>query len=121
MCKVISLLLLFAVILFLPLNAGSTFSGQRVYLKECRTCHMGSKIFLHTHTSDEWNELLDSNGSSLSFIHLSKNVKNVNSKDGTIEDSHSYFKSEKYKLQYSDLRNFIIQFSKNSDNGFYNH
>ncbi|MCF6309384.1 MAG: hypothetical protein L3J19_02755 [Sulfurimonas sp.] len=112
----VSLLLVFSS----HLSARSTFYGQKIYLKECRTCHMGSKIFLNMHTFAEWDNLLDVDGSSLSYIHLSKSVKNVNSKDGTIKDSHSYFKSTKYRKQYWDLKNFIIRFAQKSDKSFYN-
>ena len=71
------------------------------------------------HTYDEWNRVLDDDGSSLSYIHLSKSVKNVNSKDGTIKDSHSYFKSNKYKKQYRHLKNFIIEFAQHKQKNFY--
>ena len=81
---------------------------------------MGSKIFLNMHTHTEWNDLFDGDGTLLAYIHLSKSVKNVNSKDGTIKDSHSYFKSSKYKNQYKNLKNFIIQFTKKNDKSFYN-
>lgn len=108
-------------LLFLSLNASSTFNGQRIYLKECRVCHMGSRIFLNMHTNDEWKDVLDTNGSSLSNIHISKSVVNVKSKDGNIKDSHSYFKSEKYKKQYIDLKNFIVNSTQDSDNNFYSH
>jgi len=104
----------------LPLNAKSTFKGQKVYLKECRVCHMGSKIFLNMHTYPEWKKVLDNEGTTLSYIHLSKSVKNVNSKDGNIRDSHSYFKSDRYKKQYKHLQNFIIQFAKKNDKSFHN-
>lgn len=120
MCKLMSFVIFFTLILFSSLNARSTFYGQKIYLKECRSCHMGSNIFLNMHTFAEWDNLLDVDGSSLSYIHLSKSVKNVNSIDGTIKDSHSYFKSTKYRKQYSDLKNFIIKFSLKSDKSFYN-
>ncbi|MCK4974656.1 MAG: hypothetical protein KAR81_05345 [Sulfurimonas sp.] len=119
MKKLVLLSLLFAFVFSSSLNARSTFKGQKIYLKECRTCHMGSKIFLNMHTYDEWIKILDDDGSSLSYIHLSKSVKNVNSKDGTIKDSHSYFKSDKYHGQYKNLKHFIIKFSQHKQKNFY--
>ena len=80
---------------------------------------MGSKIFLNMHTLDYWEETLN-RGYALADIHLSKSVKNVNSKDGTIKDSHSYFKSDKYKKQFNHLKNFIIEFSRKNHKNFYN-
>jgi hypothetical protein len=120
MKKIILLSLLFVFVLSSSLNARSTFYGQKVYLKECRTCHMGSKIFLNTHTFAEWDSLLDVDGASLSDIHLSKSVKNVNSKDGTIKDSHSYFKGSTYRKQYPGLKRFILIFAQKDNKSFYN-
>ncbi|MCW8894985.1 MAG: hypothetical protein OQK48_01355 [Sulfurimonas sp.] len=119
MLKLIFLSAFFTLILIMPLNARGTFKGQKIYLKECRTCHMGSKIFLNKYTLDEWEKALRSSD-TLAYVHLSKNVKNVNSKDGTIKDSHSYFKSNKYKKQYHHLKNFIIEFVRKNDKNFYN-
>lgn len=120
MRKLILLTLFFTLVLFSSLNARNTFKGQKIYLKECRVCHMGSKIFLNMYTLTEWEKVLGRDNTALAYIHLSKSVKNVNSKDGTIKDSHSYFKSNKYKKQYRHLKNFIIEFARKNDENFYN-
>lgn len=108
-----------SVLLVFTLNASGTFKGQKIYLKECRTCHMGSNIFLKMHTLPEWEKILRYSD-TLGYVHLSKSVKNVNSKDGTIKDSHSYFKSNKYKHQFPHLKRFIIDFASKNDENFYN-
>jgi len=113
MKKLIILSLLLASIL--PLSARSTFSGQRVYLKECRLCHLGSSIYLKTHTLAEWNDILDADGSSLANIHLGKKVMNVRRNDGSKKDSHTYFKSEYYPKSYQKLKAFIIEFAKKNN------
>lgn len=119
MRRFILLLLLFNLASFSSLNALNTFKGQKIYLKQCRVCHMGSKIFLNMHTLPEWEEMLR-HGWTLADIHLSKDVKNVNSKDGTIKDSHSYFKSDKYLKEFNHLKSFIIEFSRKRNKNFYN-
>jgi len=99
----------------LPLGAKSTFSGQRVYLKECRLCHLGSSVYLKTHTLAEWSDILDSNGSSLANIHLSKKVMIVRRNDGSKKNSHTYFKSKYYPKSYQKLKPFIIEFAKKNN------
>ena len=118
MKKLILISTFLIITLFLPLNAKPAFEGQKVYLKECRTCHLGSSIFLSTHTYSQWKKLLDSDGTILSNIHLSASVKDVKSKDGIIKNSHSFFKSSSYKKQYTELKNFIITFAKKNDKNF---
>jgi len=118
MYKLIFSLVFFALTLFLPLNAKSTFEGQKIYLKECRTCHLGSGVFLNTHTHQEWKKVLDDDGVTLSNIHLSKSEKKVKSKDGILKNSHSYFNSAIYNEQYKELKNFIIISAKKNEKSF---
>lgn len=118
MNKLILLSIIFTLTFCSSLNAKSTFEGQKIYLKECRTCHLGSGIFLNTHTYKEWEKVLDDDGVILSNIHLSKSEKNVRSKDGILKSSHSYFKSVLYNKQYKELKNFIISSAQKNEKSF---
>lgn len=115
MKKFVSLFFIFAFISPFALNAISTFNGQLIYLKQCRVCHLSSKIFVTTNTANEWNQILDSDGTSLSNIHLDKDEVYVNSKDGIRKGSHTYFKSDEYKHKYGELKAFIIESAKNNE------
>lgn len=115
MTRVASLFFTFSFVSPFALNAISTFNGQLIYLKQCRVCHLSSKIFINTHITDEWNKILDSDGTSLSNIHLDKDEVHVNSKDGIRKGSHTYFKSDEYKHKYGVLRAFIIESAKNNE------
>ncbi|MDO9265929.1 MAG: hypothetical protein Q7U00_02490 [Sulfurimonas sp.] len=115
MKRFVSLFFIFAFILPFALNAISTFNGQLVYLKQCRICHLSSKIFVTTHTADEWNQILDSDGILLSNSHLNKDEVYVNSKEGIHKGSHAYFKSDEYKHKYGELKAFIIESAKNNE------
>ncbi|WP_137012368.1 hypothetical protein [Sulfurimonas crateris] len=97
------------------LGAVSTFKGQLVYLKECRVCHLSSKIFVGTHSSSEWEKMLDAKGKRLSDIHLNAEEKYVNSKDRIRKSSHKYFKSEYYSKKYHELRDFIVESAKKNE------
>ncbi|MFA7611517.1 MAG: hypothetical protein WCY51_08470 [Sulfurimonas sp.] len=97
------------------LNAASTFKGQLVYLKECRVCHLSSKIYLQSHSFEEWSKIVDSAGANLRDIHLKKDEKFVNSKEGIAKSSHKYFKSEHYMQGYKELRSFILESAKRNE------
>lgn len=96
----------------LALEAVSTFKGQLIYLKQCRVCHLSSKMFLSTHTVENWDKVLDSDGTKLSDIHLKKDEVFVDSKEGIRKSSHKYFKSNEYKHGYEELKAFILESSK---------
>ncbi|MCF6330843.1 MAG: hypothetical protein L3I99_04775 [Sulfurimonas sp.] len=115
MYKLVLFSTLLTLVLFLPLNAKSTFNGQKVYLKECRTCHLGSNVFLNMHTHSQWKKVLDSDGKILSDIHLNKSMQNTKSKDGIMKNSHSFFKNSTYIKQYLELKNFIISSTQKND------
>lgn len=97
------------------LGAVSTFKGQLVYLKECRVCHLGSRIFVDTHSDEEWEKILDANGVKLSDIHLKAEEKYVNSKERIPKSSHKYFKSQEYSKKYNELKNFIVETAKKNE------
>ncbi|MDT8337843.1 MAG: hypothetical protein RQ763_01450 [Sulfurimonas sp.] len=105
----------FLFLLPLSLGAISTFKGQLVYLKECRVCHLSSRIFVQTHSSAEWEKILDAEGVRLSDIHLNAEEKHVNSKDRVRKSSHKHFKSENYNKKYPKLRDFIIETAKKNE------
>lgn len=109
--------LLPGILLLLPLSldAISTFKGQLVYLKECRVCHLSSRIFVETHSSAEWEKILDDKGAKLSDIHLNTEEKYVNSKERIRKSSHKYFKSEEYGKKYPKLRDFIVETAKKNE------
>jgi len=106
-----------ALILLFPISLGaiSTFKGQLVYLKECRVCHLSSRIFVDTHSSQEWEKMLDTEGRRLSDIHLKVDEKFVNSKERIRKSSHKFFKSESYAQKYPELRDFVIESSKKNE------
>ncbi|MBE0514020.1 hypothetical protein [Sulfurimonas sp.] len=99
----------------LLLDAASTFKGQLVYLKECRVCHLSSRIFVEKHSSLEWEKILDANGVELSDIHLKTEEKYVNSKERIRKSSHKYFKSQEYGKKYNELKNFIVETAKKNE------
>ena len=109
-----ALLLLMALAFTSPfaLEAVSIFKGQLVYLKECRVCHLSSRIFVDTHSAEEWEKILDTNGTRLSDIHLNTEEKYVNSKERIRKSSHKYFKTDEYKQKYDELRAFIVKSAK---------
>jgi len=121
MNKFLVLPVLLTSVIFSQLSASSTFSGQKIYLKECRVCHKGSSTYLDKYTVAQWKLFLDKDGSTLSKIHLDKEIEYVTSKDDTIKNSHSFFQDKKYKKKFLNLKDFIIKHVDHSEKSFYKH
>lgn len=83
------------------------YKGQKVFAKECKKCHDNSLELVVSKTTEEWNEILDDNGTKLLNIHL---------KNDDLTDSIDYFKSKKYNKQINDLKDFLKEYSKDSGN-----
>ncbi|MDQ1264719.1 MAG: hypothetical protein QG559_1720 [Campylobacterota bacterium] len=99
------------------LNASPlSFKGQKIYLKECRDCHQGSKVFIEKHSLDEWNQILDDEGIRLSNAHLNKEVKKLINRDNVLKDSHTYFIDDNYKESYKYLQLFIMEAAEKNEN-----
>ncbi len=98
------ILLTVFITLALPLSAKPYFKGQKEYLKKCRSCHGGSRVFVPKYTVDRWRELLDNNGTMLADLH-------VNSKE-----TKEYFKSSRYLKKINYIEAFIVHFLQNNNN-----
>jgi hypothetical protein len=113
--KVLYIFFILAFAAPLALEAISTFKGQLLYLKQCRVCHLSSKVFLSAHAIEDWDKVFDSDGTKLSDIHLKKDEVFMDSKEGIRKSSHKYFKSDEYKHGYEELKAFILESSKKNN------
>lgn len=112
--KVLTIFFIFVFTAPQALEAISTFKGQLLYLKQCRVCHLSSKTFLSNHKIEDWEKVLDDDGTKLSDIHLKKDEVFMDSKEGIRKSSHKYFKSDAYKRGYEELKAFILESSENN-------
>jgi len=88
----------------LQLNA-AVYKGQKVYVKECKKCHGSGQVIAASLNKREWKRILDNNGHNLSQVHL-ENAK--------ARKSWRYFESSKYTKRARHLRDFMVEYAKDS-------
>jgi len=89
-----------------PLN-GAVYKGQREFSKNCLSCHVKPQEFIVTYTMEEWTKKLDNDGDILAKLHISNEKA---------KESWSYFKSGRYIRKLKHLRDFLVEFAKDSGN-----
>jgi len=98
-----SIVLFFVVALFSVSSLyGAAYKGQRVYAKNCLSCH-GGEAFIQSKTKKGWSDALKGKGKHLAELHL-KNQK--------AEASWEYFGSAKYTKKLKHLKDFFNEYAK---------
>ncbi|MEA1893187.1 MAG: cytochrome C [Campylobacterota bacterium] len=102
------LLLLFSIcfVSLVSLNA-AVYKGQRVFVKQCVDCHKDGQSFVAEKNIRSWKKLMKNKGKPLADLHL---------KDAKAEDSWDYFKSKKYTKKSKHLKQFLVEYAKDSGN-----
>ena len=94
------------VLLFLSLDA-RVYKGQKEYKKKCKECHDNGQELAYSKKKREWKKLMKSNGKLLAERHL---------KSAKAKKSHKYFKSKKFAKKSKHLRDFFVEYAKDSGN-----
>ncbi len=102
------ILFLLAVMFFtlLPANA-AIYKGQRVFVKKCLKCHDAGQSFVSKYKMRYWKKVMKKKGKKLAELHL-KNKK--------AKKSWKYFKSKKYAKKSKHLKQFLVEYAKDSGN-----
>ena len=92
------------------LISGSTLSaavykGQRMYVRECRPCHGGGQNMAASKNQSDWQAIMDQDGLALAQLHTQSEKA---------QDSWEYFASDKYKEKAKHLRDFLVEYAKDS-------
>ena len=98
---------LFTFILFASSLQGAVYKGQKVFIKHCLECHEGGQSFVAEKKMKTWKKLMKKKGKPLAKIHL---------KDKDAKDSWDYFKSKKYSKKSKHLKQFLVEYAKDSGN-----
>lgn len=85
----------------------AVYKGQIVYAKKCAMCHKNGQIFVATKMAREWNDIMVNNGKKLADIHLQ-------SKSADAAPSHEYFMGEVFFKTAQDLKDFVVEYAKDS-------
>ena len=83
------------------------YKGQKVYVKKCRKCHGGGLEVAASKKKRTWKKLTKNKGAALAQLHL-ENKK--------AKKSWKYFKSKKYQKGARHLKDFMIEYAKDSGN-----
>ena len=105
-----SLALMFTLsLLCIPALEAAVYKGQKTYVKKCRKCHGGGQAMAASKRMKDWKKLLNkkNKGIKLAEIHL-ENPK--------AKKSHKYFDSKKYRKRARHLRDFMVEYAKDSGN-----
>jgi len=89
-----------------PLKA-AIYKGQAVYVKECSKCHSNGQAYIASRSISKWNGLMKNKGKPLADIHL---------KDNRAKKSWRYFTSSKYSKKSRHLRQFLVEYAKDTGN-----
>ena len=87
-----------------PLEA-AVYKGQEIFLKKCIGCHKPMQAFVAGKDIKEWEELMKDKGKPLSDLHL------INDKS---KKSWKYFKTKKYLKKSKHLKQFLVEYAKDS-------
>lgn len=85
----------------------AVYKGQKVYVKKCRKCHGGGLEVAASKKKRTWKKLLKNKGEGLAELHL-ENKK--------AKASWKYFESKKYKKRAKHLKDFLVEYAKDSGN-----
>lgn len=100
--------LVFSMTLFLVAEVSSSaavYKGQRIFVKECRECHDSGQTMASSKKARVWKRLLDGDGEELASIHTESQKAKA---------SWDYFKSDKFASKAKHLKDFMMEYSKDS-------
>jgi len=92
-------------VLTLSISHAAIYKGQQIFVKKCLNCHDSGQAFVAQYKMSEWQNWMLNKGEPLSSVHL-KSVK--------AEKSWEYFKSKKYISKSKHLKQFLVEYAKDS-------
>ncbi|WP_373002874.1 cytochrome C [Sulfurimonas sp.] len=106
MNKVFLLFITFFILSLSPLSA-AVYKGQKVFVKKCVKCHEAGQAFIAKKKIKIWKNLMKKKGKPLADLHMKSNKA---------EKSWNYFESKKYYKDSKHLKQFLVEYAKDSGN-----
>jgi len=88
-------------------SPAAIYKGQKVFVKQCLKCHETGQAFVAKKKIRYWKKIMKKKGRPLAKLHLK-------SKDA--KKSWKYFKSKKYTKKSKHLKQFLVEYAKDSGN-----
>jgi len=101
------LIILSLTIFSLTTSNAAIYKGQRVFVKKCLKCHDQGQSFVSQYKMKKWKKWMKKKGKPLAKLHL---------KDKKAKKSWKYFKSKKYTKKSKHLKQFLVEYAKDSGN-----
>jgi len=86
-------------------SEAAIYKGQKIYKSHCVTCHTDAQAFVAKYDTAYWGKSMQEKGNPLAQLHL-KNEKTKASWD--------YFKSKKYSKKSRHLKDFLLEYAKDT-------
>jgi hypothetical protein len=91
----------------LSTSNAAIYKGQKVFVKKCLKCHDSGQSFVAKYKMSKWKKWMKNKGEPLATLHLeSKKAKK----------SWKYFKSRRYTKKSKHLKQFLVEYAKDSGN-----
>jgi hypothetical protein len=101
-------LFIFSLIFLTLISAdAAVYKGQKEFSKNCIPCHNNGQSFLASHTTKYWKNMMQKQGAKLVQLHLN---------DPKAKTSWAYFKSKKFTKKSKHLKQFLVEYAKDSGN-----
>jgi hypothetical protein len=102
------LLIILSLTIFTLSNSNAAiYKGQRIFVKKCLKCHEAGQSFVAEYKMRKWKKLLKKKGKPLADLHL---------KSKKAKKSWKYFKSKRYSKKSKHLKQFLVEYAKDSGN-----
>ena len=106
MKKVIAVILP-ALLATTAVSEAAVYKGQREFHKQCKQCHDNGQAIASTYKRSAWKKMMKNKGEGLAELHLNNEKA---------KDSWKYFKSKKYQKNSKHIKDFMIEYAKDSGN-----
>ncbi len=94
-------------------SEAALYKGQRAYAKVCIKCHTDREAFISSFNKRTWKKYMRKKGKKLAAVHL-KSSKFKKAKK--YSKYKKYFKSRKYAKTAKHLKQFLVEYAKDSGN-----
>ncbi len=105
--KKLILIFLSLTVLTLTSSNAAIYKGQRVFVKKCLKCHDAGQNFVSQYKMRTWKKLMSKKGKKLAALHLKKKKA---------KKSWKYFRSKRYSKKTKHLKQFVVEYAKDSGN-----
>ena len=88
-------------------SEAAVYKGQREFHKQCKKCHDDGQEIASLYKRKTWKKMLAKKGEGLAELHFNNEKA---------KDSWKYFKSKKFQKNSRHLKDFMVEYAKDSGN-----